>query len=72
MPKLPKIISKASQVHDVSTLLRAFVDTIVTNDVKPEIFEQVKKILKAKDMINLKAQFLIVSSILNHLLEVSE
>ena len=69
MPRISKIIAKTSKVHDISQLLRAFVETVISSEVQSESVNQVKKILKSKDLVNLKTQFLIVSSILNHLLE---
>jgi hypothetical protein len=48
------------------------IETVVTTNVDPELVTQVKKILKVKNLINLKSQFVMVSSVLNHLIQEPE
>lgn len=71
VPRFAKIVQRLSQSHDVSLLLRALVDSTMTDEVDQadnELCLKVQKILKMKNLMNLKCHFLVTTSILNHIL----
>jgi len=75
IPRLPRVLQRVARNFDISRILEAIVMAVVRwegmkeEEKASKLQGSIEKLLKQKDLLNLKAFYMIITSLLHFLME---